>query len=162
MRRWDRRPIEIRNLFNPAFCGLVLFRSFCGYEEEDPRGMPFSLALLILPLCLHKQSRDIFSRANRSYFLKVISSHPQLLVDFGSHATDMLPFTLEALGLLAQLGAFKVDSSGRLTAVPAGVRKSIAGTFESIACQRVARFLGKEFAKVADRATIYTTLGVRP
>ena len=41
MKRWDQRPVEIRNLFNPAFCGLVLFRSFCGYEEEDPEACPF-------------------------------------------------------------------------------------------------------------------------
>ena len=35
MKRWDQRPFEIRNLFNPAFCGLVLFRAMEGYEEED-------------------------------------------------------------------------------------------------------------------------------
>lgn len=162
MKRWDQRPIEIRNLFNPAFCGLVLFRSFCGYDEEDPRGMPFSLALLILPLCLHKESRDVLLQGNRSYFLKVVSNHPQLLVNFPRRATDLLPFTFEALGLLMQLAAFEVGSSGSLKAVPKGVRKSVTGTPESIACQRIARFLGKEFARVADRATIYTTLGVRP
>jgi hypothetical protein len=162
MKHWDQRPIEIRNLFNPAFCGLVLFRSFCGHDEEDPRGMPFSLALLILPLCLHKESRDVFLQRNRSYFLKVVSTHPQLLVNFGTRVTDLLPFTLEALGFLMQLGAFEVDPSGRLKVVPEGVRKSVTGTPETIACQRVARFLGKEFARVADRATIYTTLGIRP
>jgi hypothetical protein len=162
MKRWDQRPIEIRNLFNPAFCGLVLFRSFCGYEEEDSRGMPFSLALLILPLCLHKPSREILVRANRSYLLRVVSSHPELLVDFGRRAKDLLPFTFEALGFLMQLGVFEVQQNGRLKAVPAGVRKTPTGTAESIACQRVARFLGKEFARVGDRSTLYTTMGVRP
>ena len=124
--------------------------------------MPFSLALLILPLCLHKDSRDVLLQRNRSYFLKVVSSHPQLLVNFARRATDLLPFTFEALGLLMQFGAFEVGTGGRLKAVPEGVRKSVSGTPESIACQPVARFLGKEFARVADRATIYTTLGVRP
>ena len=57
MKRWDERPIEIRNLFNPAFCGLLLFRALCGFEEEDNSGMPFSLTLLILPLSLQKDSR---------------------------------------------------------------------------------------------------------
>jgi hypothetical protein len=51
---WNQRPFEIRNVFNPAFCGLVLFRAMQGYEDEDTRGMPFSLSLLVLPLCLHK------------------------------------------------------------------------------------------------------------
>jgi hypothetical protein len=162
MKRWDHRPVEIRNLFNPAFCGLVLFRSFKGYEEEDPRGMPFSLALLILPLCLHKQSRDVFSRASRSYFLKTVSAHPELLVNFGRRTTDLLPFAFEALGFLMQVGAFEVLSDGRLKSNAVGIRKSLTGTTETISCQRVARFLGKEFARIGDRSTIYTSMGVRP
>jgi hypothetical protein len=52
MKRWDQRPFEMRNLFNPAFCGLVLFRAMQGYEEEDPNGIPFSLSLLVLPSVL--------------------------------------------------------------------------------------------------------------
>jgi hypothetical protein len=74
MKRWDLRPVEIRNLFNPAFCGLVLMRALCGYEEEDERGMHFSLALLVLPLCLHKRSREILHAGNRSYLLKCQSA----------------------------------------------------------------------------------------
>ena len=162
MKRWDQRPVEIRNLFNPAFCGLVLFRAFCGYEEEDPRGISFSLALLVLPLCLHKQSREILQQGNRSYLLKVVSTHPELMVNFSRRVTDLLPFTFEALGFLMQLGAFEVDPEGRLKGIPQGVRKTPTGTAESVACQRVARYLGKEFARVGDRITIYTTLGVRP
>lgn len=162
MKHWGQRPIEIRNLFNPAFCGLVLFRAFRGYEEEDARGIPFSLVLLILPLCLHKQSREILKRGNRSYLLKIASTHPELMVDFSHRVTSLLPFTFEALGLLMQLGVFKVDPGGRLKSDPHGVRKTPTGTTESIDCQRAARYLGKEFARVGDRITIYTTLGVRP
>ncbi len=162
MKRWDQRPVEIRNLFNPAYCGLILDRSFRGYQEEDPRGMPFSLTMLILPLCLHKQSRELLMQGNRRYFLKVASDHPELLVDFSRRTTDLLPFTFEALGFLMQLGAFTVASDGRLAPVSAGIRKTVTGTAESIACQRVARYLGKEFARVGDRTTVYATLGIRP
>lgn len=162
MKTWDQRPIEIRNLFNPAFCGVVLSRAFAGFEEEDTRGIPFSLALLILPLCLHKQSREILQRGNRSYFLKIMSSHPELLVNFAPRVSALLPFTFESLGFLMSLGAFTVEESGRLKIVADKVRKSLTGTAESIACQRVAGFLGREFARTGDRTTIYTTLGVRP
>ena len=70
MKRWDQRPFEIRNLFNPAFCGLVMFRALNGYEEENVCGLPFSLSLLVLPLCLHKNSRDVIAANPRSYLLK--------------------------------------------------------------------------------------------
>jgi len=162
MKRWDQRPIEIRNLFNPAFCGLVLFRALSGFEEEDPRGMYFSLALLVLPLCLHKESREILSRRSRSYFLKALSDHPELAVSFSKRVNDLLPFTLEGLGFLMSLNTFSVSPSGRLRTNSIGVRKGIAGTPETIACQRVARYLGREFAVIGSRSTVYATLGVRP
>lgn len=162
MKPWDHRPFEVRNLFNPAFCGLVLQRAIRAYEEEDPRGMPFSLTLLVLPLCLQREARETIARGNRSYFLKIVSAHPQMLVDFPRRATDMLPFAFEALGLLMHMKIIKVTPEGRLQTDPQGVRKTDAGSPETIACQRVARFLGKQFAQIGDALTIYATLGVRP
>ena len=161
MKRWSERPIEIRNLFNPGFCGLVLFRALAGFHKVDERGMPFSLSLLILPLCLHRQTRETLQRGKRGYFLKVVAEHPELQVGLDRRCTDTLPFTFEALGLLMHLDAMSAQPDGRL--LPGdGVRKTIKGTAESVSCQRVAAFLGKEFARVGDRGTVYTTLGVRP
>lgn len=162
MNPWDRRPIEIRNLFNPAFCGLVLFRSFVGYEEADARGMPFSLALLVLPLCLQKQSREILAASSRGYFLRVIAERPEMRVGFAARVSNMMPFTFEALGLLMQQGTFRVTSDGRLKSIAGLVKKTVTGTDESVSCQRVGRFVGKQFASIGDRATVYATLGVKP
>ncbi len=162
MKRWDQRPFEVRNLFNPAFCGLILFRALQGYEEENPNGMPFSLALIVLPLCLHKDSRQVIADSPRSYLLKTVEKNPQLLVGFANRARDLMPFAFEAFGLLLERGCFVVSHDGRLKTVPDKVRKSVTGTNESISCQRVARVIGKEFARIADRVTIYTTFGVRP
>jgi hypothetical protein len=73
-----------------------------------------------------------------------------------------LPFAFEALGFLMERGCFLVTEDGRLRTVNKKVRKMVTGTDESIACQRVARFVGREFARVGDRGTVYTSLGVRP
>lgn len=162
MKRWDQRPFEVRNLFNPAFCGLVLFKALLGYEEENPNGMPFSLALIVLPLCLHKDSRQVVADNPRSYLLKTVEKNPQLLVGFASRAGDLMPFSLEGLGLLMDRGCFTVSRDGRLKTVPELVRKSVVGTSESVSCQRVARVIGKEFARIADRVTVYTAFGIRP
>lgn len=162
MKRWDQRPFEVRNLFNPAFCGLLLFRALLGYEEENPDGMPFSLALLVLPLCLQKDARQVIAGNPRSYLLKIVETNPQLLVGFADRATGMLPFALEAFGVLMERGCFVVSPDGRLKTVRGRVRKSVTGTDESVSCQRVARIVGKEFARIADRVTVYTTFGIRP
>ncbi|NTW53167.1 MAG: hypothetical protein HGB15_00015 [Chlorobaculum sp.] len=162
MKRWDQRPFEIRNLFNPAFCGLVLFRAIQGYEEEDSRGLPFSLSLLVLPLCLHKNSRTILDDNSRSYLLNIIEKSPQIQVGFADRTTSMLPYALEAFGLLMERGCILVTSEGRLQTITKKVRKSVTGTSETISCQRTARFVGMQFARIADRVTIYTTFGIRP
>lgn len=162
MKRWDQRPFEIRNLFNPAFCGLVLFRAIQGYEEKDIRGMPFSLSLLVLPLCLHKHSREVIAGSTRSYLLKITENNPQVQVGFADRTTAMLPYNFEGFGLLMERGCISVTDNGRIQTIPGKIKKSVTGTDETKSCQRVARFVGKEFARIADRVTIYTTFGVRP
>lgn len=162
MKPWVKRPIEIRNLFNPAFCGLVLHRALTSFREKDERGMPFSLSLLILPLCLQQSSREILQTGNRSYLLKVIAEHPEILVGFARRCTDVIPFTFEGLGLLMHLGALVVTEEGILLPGKGQVLKTIRGSEETKVCQRVAAYLGKQFALISDRGTIYTTLGVRP
>ena len=164
MKRWDQRPFEIRNLFNPAFCGLVLFRALQGYEEEDPRGMPFSLSLLVLPLCLHKDSREVIAGSPRSYLLKTAEKNQQVMVRFADRSSQMLPYAFEGFGLLMERGCIAVADDGRIQTVPKKVRKTVDGTAtaETVSCQKVARIVGKEFARIADRATVYTTFGIRP
>lgn len=162
MKRWDRRPFEIRNLFNPAFCGLILFRALHSYEEVDARGMPFSLSLLVLPLCLHKDSREVIASSPRSYLLRTTEKHQQVLVGFPGRATQMLPYAFEGFGLLMERGCIAIADDGRIRTVPKRVRKTIDGTEETVACQKVARIVGKEFARIADRVTVYTTFGIRP
>jgi len=162
VKRWDQRPIEIRNLFNPAFCGLILFRAMQSYEEVDDRGIPFSLSLLVLPLCLHKDSREVIAGSPRSYLLKTMENNPQVHVGFADRVTAMLPYAFEGFGLLMERGCISVANEGRIQTVPNKVRKSVTGTDETKSCQQVARIVGKEFARIADRVTVYTAFGIRP
>lgn len=162
MKPWDQRPFEVRTLFNPAFCGLVLHRALTAYNEEKSQGMPFSLSLLVLPLCLHKDSREIIASNPRSYLLKTIENNQQIIVGFASRVTQMLPYTFEGFGLLMEKGCLVIMEDGCMKTIPKTVRKTITGTDENVACQKVARIVGKEFARIADRATVYTTFGIRP
>jgi hypothetical protein len=124
--------------------------------------MPFSLSLLVLPLCLHKDSREVIAAGTRSYLLKVAEKNPQVQVGFADRVTAMLPYAFEGFGLLMERGCISVVGDGRLQTVPNKVRKSVTGTDETISCQRAARFVGRGFARIADRVTIYTTFGIRP
>jgi len=162
MKPWNQRPREIRNLFNPAFCGLVLARGVEGFSETLNRPMPFSLTLLILPLCLHKRTREQIKEARRAYLTKILQEHPEIRVDLAERAGGLLPYTMEAFAYLMSCGAIDVDESGCVVLRENKVRRSIAGSQDTKDCQTVARSLGRKLALIDDRATIYTTLGIRP
>lgn len=162
MKAWAKRPREIRNLFNPAFCGVVLLRGLMSYEEANTSGMPFSISLLVLPLSLHKTSREAIIRGNRSYLTKIVNETPEILIGFAERCKSLLPYTFEAFGLLMQQGAICVNADGSISATRGSLRKQLSGTAESQACQQAAQILGRKFATIGDRVTIYTTFGVRP
>lgn len=162
MKLWSQRPREIRNLFNPAFCGLVLARGVEGFSEEVSRPMPFSLTLLILPLCLHKRTREQIKDANRAYLTTILQEHPEIRVDLAKRARGLVPYTMEAFGYLMAGGVIEVDDAGGIAIRDNTVRKTITGSQDSKDCQSVARSLGRKLALINDRATIYTTLGIRP
>lgn len=162
MKPWDSRPREIRNLINPAFCGLLLARGIEGYCDETEKSMPFSLSLLILPLCLHKRTRDQLKAATRSYLIKIIEEHPEFRVDLAQRASNLLPYAMESYALLSSHGAITVDGNGGISTVQGKIKRTISGSQETKDCQSVARILGKKLAQINDRATIYTALGIRP
>src|SRR5450756_666178 len=124
MKLWSQRPREVRNLFNPAFCGLVLARGVEGFTEAANRPMPFSLTLLILPLCLHKRTRDQLKEGSRSYLSNILQDHPEIRVDLAQRARGLLPYTMEAFGYLMACGAIAVDEAGAIGLTQEGVRKS--------------------------------------
>lgn len=162
MKTFTDRPREVRALFNPAFCGLVIARGIEGFSSVSGRPMPFSLSLLILPLCLHQRTREVFKAATRSYFTKILEDHPEIRVDFAERTMGLFPYTMEAFAYLATCGAIEIDEAGSIALVQGRVRRTVSGTEDSKDCQNVARSVGRKFAQLGDRVTVYTSLGIRP
>lgn len=98
----------------------------------------------------------------RSYLLKTTEKNQQVMVGFADRVTQMLPYAFEGFGLLMERGCIAIADDGRIQTVPDKVRKTVNGTDETVSCQKVARIVGREFARIADRATVYTTFGIRP
>jgi len=162
MNTWDDRPREVRTLFNPAFCGLVLARGIEGFTAQSGSSMPFSLTLLILPLSLHKSTRELIRESKRAYLTSTLQEHPEIRVGLAERSRGLFPFTMEAFAYLMVCGAIKVDEHGSITVLDGQVKKAITGSQDTKECQSVAKTLGAKLAQIKDRATIYTTLGIRP
>lgn len=159
---WPARPFEERNLFNPAFCGLVLAAAIREYQKTANKPMPYSLALLVLPLCLHQASRDEILSNKRISVLRVFALRPDLLVDFAPRARSLVQHALEAFALLASRGCIAVHDSGGIQLLPRKVSTQPLSTDDAEMCRSAATVLGRDFAHINDRVTIYTSLSVRP
>jgi Family of unknown function (DUF6521) len=66
IQRWTGRPREEANLLNPAFCCTALTSSIVGYMGVDAEGMPYPLAFMILPIALHKTTREALPQNTRT------------------------------------------------------------------------------------------------
>lgn len=159
---WSSRPIEERNLFNPAFCSLVLAAAIREFQKEAKTAMPYSLTLLVLPLCLHQATRNEILDHKRISVLRVLAHRPDLLVDFVPRTQALLQNTMEAFALLASKGCIKITEDGGIELLPRKVSSQELGTEDAEMCRSAAALLGRNFAQINDRITVYTSLSIRP
>jgi hypothetical protein len=162
MRDWASRPFEERNLFNPAFCAVVLAAAIREYERVSGKPMPYSLTLLVLPMCLHQASRDEILENKRQSVLRVFALRPDLLVDFAERARALVQYATEAFALLASKDCIKVSDDGSISLLQRRVSPQPLSTDDAERCRAAAVVLGRDFARMNDRVTVYTSLSIRP
>lgn len=162
MTQWIDRPFEERNLFNPAFCALVLASALKEYERVAGEAMPYSLSLLVLPLALHMETRDFLLANTSASLLRLLERRQDLLVNFAERARGLVPHAMEAFALLADRNCIKVSSDGRLRLLKRKVSPQPLPTAEAESCREAGTLLGRHFSRIKDRVTIYTSLGIRP
>jgi hypothetical protein len=164
---WADRPPEVANLLNPAFCGQVIFRCVQShFDESDGAAMSYPLAFLVLPLILHRDTRETM-RENRRYFAVWLNGNQHVKIGFAQRARSLVPYAREALTFLQQARIISVsDSNAMIIPGAARLRRPRGRRFtegdETKACLSRSAQLGKWFARANSPATIYALLGVMP
>jgi hypothetical protein len=162
MRKWSERSNEVAYLLNPAFCGRLLYSAIRTYNLEANRAFPFPLAYLILPLVLHKNTREKIN--SRTQLLVWIQRHEYLLIGYAKRAEQLVPITNEAIELLLQSDLITISSSGELefSTTKQSLSKTRFTDDEIKECINKSEHIAKWFAKAGKPETIYVSLGVRP
>ena len=124
--------------------------------------MPYSLTLLVLPMCLHLASREQILENKRLSVLRVFALRPDLLVDFAERARALLQYATEAFALLASKDCIKIGHDGGISLIPRRVSPQPLNTEDAERCRAAATVLGRDFAQIDDRVTVYTSLSIRP
>jgi ABC-three component (ABC-3C) system Middle Component 3 len=157
---WERRPLEERASYNPAFLALLLRQSADGYRGEAERTFPVPLAFIVLPLVLHRPTREAAPKTVATSMPIWLQEHQFIREGFAGRARGLAPAVREALVIGLQRGVLALDDGGIYPAAePARARH---GTSETRALLARARFLGRWLARAGDVETIYFLWGVRP
>lgn len=162
--RWQERPREVANLFNPAFTALLLAKTLASYAGSEPPGMPIALSYLVLPIILHPDTREALPRTASTTMYGWIAENAHLKAVFPGRARKSIPFTQEAIrfgimyGKLAVAGPSLVIGARKfaLNAAPPDA------TDEVKVCLQKAAFLGRWFATADSPPTILATWGIQP
>lgn len=168
MNAWERRPHEEAVLLNPAFSATLIWSAARGYESVDVRvpkpPFPLELAFLILPMVLHRPTREELPPSVATSLPVWIEAHPLIRARLAERARILVPFTREAL-LFAGVHQFlSVGLDGLSTEERwrATVSRVIQGCTEEVAvCVKRAEFIGRWCARTGDAPTVMALLGVR-
>lgn len=164
MTDWVKRPVEVANLLNPAFCSVIIFESAKAFEAELQSLLPYSLSFLVLPIILHEGTRNRLPRGTRTRMHSWLQNNPDIRIGFSARTKQMIPFTKEGLLFGMNMDIFRLDQeTGSINTIQSRLRRPRwqSGT-EANACVRRAAMLGKWFALSGDSTTIYAMWGIQP
>jgi hypothetical protein len=159
---WEERPIEVANLFNPAFCGETIRLCVKSYVNEAGSGLPYLLSFLVLPVVMYGDTRVTMVARRYAFLYNWLQDHPHLRIEFAERVRELLPFSRESLMFLLQINALTLDDDGTLKPTQyrrKGVRSQNEDSIKD--CYDKAELLGKWFARAGDVTTIYAMWGVQ-
>ena len=165
MKRWAERVREEAYLLNPAFSAINLTVALAGYEAVAATGMPFPLSFMVLPVVLHRTTREALPVSTRTSMPAWLQEHAEARVFFFERITSLRPHTREALHFGLHHGLLATGEGGSLRAVtkPTRVDRMLRKmTGELRECALKARLVGKWLASTGSPATAMALWGIRP
>ena len=166
LRQWDLRTNEEASLFNPSFCATLLAETAIDHQRRGHQPLPLPLAFLVLPVVLHRSTRQALPSTTVTALLPWIELNRETLAGFPARVTSMRDITREALVFGLQHGVLDIAEPAALAVGPdrrtATPRRTPMFTDEVRECLDRAAFVGRWFASAGTTATIFASLGVSP
>lgn len=161
---WVERPVEEARIFNPAFCGELIGRTAGEYHRVGQGALSMVTAFLVLPLTLHRPTREALPRRANTAFAGWVVAHAALLAELPERTRRLRPVSREAL-LFAFRHEFLAFEGGGL--VPGANRVRLrtrldVSTDEVSATRSAAGLLGRWFAGQGTQTSIFQGMGVAP
>jgi len=162
MAAWDERPLEIANLLNPAFCALLLRDAAAGYRQQAASGLPYSVTFLVLPIVLHRPTREALPRTINAIMHAWIQEHSARQVEIVDRVRMLVPYTREAIIFGIQHRALAIVENGALESAMLRATMSFPDRTDAMTCRHAAGLLGRWFGRTGDASQILAMWGLRP
>lgn len=165
MRAWKDRPKEEAYLLNPAFCCAILTATIEGHSSSGQKGLPFVLSFMILPIVLHKWTREALPRDTRTSMAFWIQENTFSKVGFHERLMSLKPYTREAIRFGMARDWIILEEGGQVsTSLKKGRIDSMVRTLsgEARECLMRGRFVGKWFAAAGNAETVMAFWGISP
>lgn len=160
-RAWLSRPIEVANLFNPAYCALIIRACSASYKQAAGVGLPFALSFLALPLVLHPMLSVHLPATARTKLHVWLQEKPEVKFAFPRRVLETNCYTREALHFGIVHRGLAITKAGRI--VPGKAKPAASSSNSSVTqAQLRAALIGKLFAQVDDATGVFAMFGVRP
>ena len=165
MKPWLERNHEEAHLLNPAFCCATITSACAGFSHSRNETMPFPLIYMVLPIILHKHTRENLPSTIRTSIPAWLLEHSDARLGFHSRLMALQPHTREAIWYGLTFGWIVVNNAGC-------IRCDISNSFlnssinsldgEARECVSRSKFLGRWFNTSASTETTMALWGIRP
>lgn len=165
MRTWPSRPKEEAYLLNPAFCCTTLVAAVGGYSSMKEEGIQFPLVFMVLPIVLHKLTRDSLPPNTRTSMAAWLQENSSARILFYERLVSLKPYTKEAIqfGMLHNWVVSREGGLLKTTHSESDLSRVMRKlTAEARECVMRARFLGKWFASAGAPHTVMALWGIIP
>lgn len=158
---WENRSWVTASMLNPAIVGVTIVAASNMFEDHSGEPMPWELIFLIVPMSLHKDTRESLPTRIDSHAAKWIAETASIQASFPQRVSSMAAYTREGFRHALRSGALELVENGKLRGTPSW-KLNKTREHELAVIVGKAAFLGRWFAHTGTPATLYALFGVSP
>lgn len=151
-------------LFNPAYCGYLLYSAINEHQLKSNKELPCCMVYLFLPLIMTRHIAISFPRSFTKSFMSWANDNQACTLDLNERVGDYFEVTQRAVDFLIDLDVITISEVGNISIAFSGISRSPSFFKKSDMMKShlaSAKLLGKWFTNYQP-GTVYSILGVRP
>jgi hypothetical protein len=158
---WVTRSSATAAMLNPAVVAVAIAAAADRYEDFSGEPMPWELIYLVVPMALHRDTREALPARVSSHPANWVTEHAVLQAGLPARASGLAPYVREGFRFGLRTGAIAIVQSGRLSGtLERKLEREAAGDLPLIVT--ASAFLGRWFAHIGTPATVFALFGVAP